>query len=124
MTELFFDGGKKQDYISYGIVLKEGKKVLYKNGDKIATRKFSSNMSEYFALIMGLNIALKLNISRLTVYGDSQTVIKQMKKNTKARSPNMLYLCDIATALADQFDSINFVWISRKMNKQADREGR
>ena len=39
----------------------------------------SNNEAEYEALIAGLKILSKLNAKRISVYGDSELVIKQVK---------------------------------------------
>jgi ribonuclease HI len=39
----------------------------------------TNNMAEYEALLQGLRKALDLNIQNLTVFGDSEIVVRQVK---------------------------------------------
>ena len=49
----------------------------------------SNNEVEYEALIAGLKILRKLNAKRISVYGDSELVIKQVKGEYQAKHPRM-----------------------------------
>jgi ribonuclease HI len=100
--------------------------VIYCNQVEIwADAKFvgareTNNVAEYTGLIMGLHEALRLNISRLTVHGDSEIVIKQMKKEYAVKSPNIKAYYDAAASLARQFVYIHFKHVYREYNVRAD----
>lgn len=47
----------------------------------------SNNEAEYEALIAGLKILKKLNAKRISVYGDSELIIKQVKGENQAKHP-------------------------------------
>ena len=49
----------------------------------------SNNEAEYEALIAGLKILRKLNAKRISVYGDSELVIKQVIGEYQAKHPRM-----------------------------------
>jgi len=49
----------------------------------------SNNEAEYEELIAGLKILKKLNAKRISVYGDSELVIKQVKGEYQAKHPRM-----------------------------------
>ena len=44
---------------------------------------------EYESLIAGLKILRKMNAKRISVYGDSELVIKQVKGEYQAKHPRM-----------------------------------
>lgn len=124
MFELFFDAGKNGDTISCGLVLKEGKTLICKKGYKLQGKKITNNTAEFIALIHGMLLALSHDITRLTVYGDSKGVIDQMSGRVQPKAMGMKYCHEVAKEIAGRFEKINFVWIKREMNKQADRETR
>lgn len=49
----------------------------------------SNNEAKYEALIVGLKILNKLNAKRISVYGDSKLVIKQVNGEYQAKHPRM-----------------------------------
>lgn len=100
--------------------------VIYCNQVEIwADAKFvgsreTNNVAEYTGLIMGLHEARRLNISRLTVHGDSELIIKQMKKEYAVKSANIKAYYDAAASLAKQFAYIHFKHVYREYNVRAD----
>jgi ribonuclease HI len=49
----------------------------------------TNNMAEYEALLQGLRKALDLNIQNLTVFGDSEIVVRQVKNYIHCLSPHL-----------------------------------
>lgn len=100
--------------------------VIYCNQVEIwADAKFvgareTNNVAEYTGLIMGLHEARRRNISRLTVHGDSELIIKQMKKEYTVKSPNIKAYYDAAASLAKEFAYIHFKHVYREFNVRAD----
>jgi hypothetical protein len=77
---LFFDGSSRTQGVGAGVVLL----TLY--GDQIKYMvhldfKATNNMEEYEALLFGLSTALSLGVRQLLVKGDSQLIIKQVKRD-------------------------------------------
>ena len=100
--------------------------VIYCNRAEIwADAKFvgikeTNNVAEYAGLIMGLHEALRRNIKQLTVQGDSELIIKQMKKEYAVKSPNIKAYYEAAAALAAQFERVQFKHVYRNHNVRAD----
>ena len=85
--------------------------VIYKNGDEISAScenigNRTNNESEYCALIIGLEEAIKLDITSLCVYGDSLLVINQANKIYKVKNENLLVLYEKFRALKCKFKYI------------------
>lgn len=118
---LFFDGGKKGDYITYGYVIYHKDKVIYEGGGKIKS-KLSSNVAEYTSLIIGLNVAIFFGIKNIQCFGDSQLVINQINGKFKNKRFKSFHL--IIEQLKQKFDNFEIHWISRKYNSRADRQTR
>ena len=90
---LFFDGCSKGNPGKSGAGA-----VLYKNDIELWSQAYfvgekqTNNYAEYMGLIIGLEEAVKKNLSSLTVKGDSLLVIKQMSGSYKVNSPNIIGL--------------------------------
>jgi ribonuclease HI len=118
---LHFDGCSKGNPGPAGIGA-----VIFKNNKEIwSSCKFigdnkTNNESEYTALIKGLEGAIKLNITELTVCGDSLLVINQINGLYKVKSQKLFDLYDKVIALKNNFQYISFHHVYRKDNKRAD----
>jgi ribonuclease HI len=55
------------------------------------------------------------------IKGDSQLVINQIKRNFKVKASTIIPLYRKAMSLIYRFNHIQFEWISRYDNKEADR---
>ena len=119
---LYFDGCSKGNPGHSGIGA-----VIYKKGVehwascKYIGNKKTNNEAEYSALILGLEEAIKQNISHLSVCGDSLLVINQVNKIYKVKHPNLYELYEKVVALKKQFIYIDFNHVYRKDNKRADQ---
>jgi ribonuclease HI len=49
----------------------------------------TNNMAEYDAVLLGLRKARKMGVKSLRVEGDSELVVKQVRKECEARHPCM-----------------------------------
>ena len=75
---------------------------------KFVGAKETNNVAEYAGLIMGLHEALRRNIKQITVQGDSELIIKQMKKEYAVKSPNIKEPFIIAKILSFGYKEISF----------------
>eukprot|EP01032_Pedospumella_encystans_P017986 gene17986-20490_t len=80
----------------------------------------TNNQAEYVGLIHGLQAAIAHKVTHLTVYGDSELVIKQMKGLYKVKNPILQVLNMKAQSLAHQLTSVSYNWVERSKNKPAD----
>jgi ribonuclease HI len=79
-----------------------------------------SNEAEYLALIAVLQEAVRMQPPRLTVYGDSQVVIEQMKGASNADAIHLKALHAQATQLLSQLNAVSLRWTPRRNNVEAD----
>jgi ribonuclease HI len=49
----------------------------------------TNNVVEYEALILGLEAVIKMQITKLVVFGDSEMVVQQIKGSYQTRHPRM-----------------------------------
>lgn len=121
MYKLYFDGGIRKGGSSYGIVLYQQEKIILKTGGLIPNRE-DSNLAEYCALIIGLSRALSLGVREIDVYGDSQNIILQMQKGKGLKGAEYKICYNIIREMMKQFNVVNFHWVPRVNNIEADRE--
>jgi len=83
----------------------------------------SSNVAEYLALIEGLDALCDLGINGelVKVFGDSKTVIDQMRGVAAVNAESMWPFHMRARKLAHRFLNLRWIWTPRKNNKAADR---
>ncbi|XP_050917829.1 uncharacterized protein LOC127135056 [Lathyrus oleraceus] len=84
------------------------------------TFKYTNNMTEYEAYIMGLEEAIDLRIKTLNVCGDSALVVNQIKGEWETRQPGLIPSKDYARRLSTFFKNIEFHHIPREENQMAD----
>lgn len=100
--------------------------VLYKNNEEIWSNSIyvgdnqTNNYAEYSGLVLGLNQVVNMSIKNISILGDSEIVIKQMKGLYKVKSANLLDLYNVSKRLSRHFDSVEYIHIAREYNKRAD----
>ncbi|XP_060212070.1 uncharacterized protein LOC132639647 [Lycium barbarum] len=116
---LFFDGAVNYKGSGIGVVL------ISETGQHspMATKlnfRCTNNMAEYEACILGLRMALDLNIQELLVIGDSDLLIKQVKGNWETKNDKILPYVNLVQRLCGRFKSIDFRHTPRAQNEFAD----
>ncbi|MCL5674037.1 MAG: ribonuclease HI family protein [Deltaproteobacteria bacterium] len=93
----------------------------------------TNNEAEYMAFIIALEYLLNelkidddVNLIKINFYSDSQLLIRQINGQYSVKSPNILPLHKKASELINKLYkknsiSVNFSYIPREHNKQADR---
>jgi ribonuclease HI len=126
-ASLYFDGANQsnpQGPAGYGfsIVQEEPSKASLIKGYGYAGLGKSNNEMEYQGLLEGLIWATRLDLTRLSVYGDSELVIRQMTGQYKVREPRLKDLHSKVKALLSENSDlvVEFHHIPRKDNKVAD----
>jgi ribonuclease HI len=78
--------------------------------------------AEYTGLIIGLEKAIELGISKLEIQGDSQTIIYQVLEKYQLNSDSKFVdYRDRVLNLLSFFDDYSLDWIPRRKNQLADR---
>ncbi|OBJ61238.1 bifunctional RNase H/acid phosphatase [Mycobacterium asiaticum] len=117
------DGGSRGNPgpAGYGAVVwtQDRRTVLAES--KQAIGRATNNVAEYRGLIAGLDDALNLGATEVSVLMDSKLVIEQMAGRWKVKHPDLVELHSQAQALASRFRRITYSWIPRAQNAYADR---
>lgn len=123
MAVVFFDGcclGNPGPYGGAAVVHAPGA-----NRTEVVTTigEGTNNEAEYWGLILGLKKAREMGFTRVRVHGDSELVIKQMKGEYAVRNERLALLHDMAKG-ACRGMSVEFAWIPREHNGEADKHSR
>lgn len=123
MTEatLYFDGGIRKGICAYGWLLlnPDDETNVIASGNKTCGTG-TSNISEYRALIAGLQGSLNAGIDIIHIIGDSQLVVKQVTNVFKVNKLELQKHRDRVLELLEQFEDHTIKWVPRRENKRAD----
>ena len=119
---LYTDGGARGNPGPAGfgaLLFDESDKLLAFDGGY--AQHATNNYAEYSALLIGLKLAQKNNITDLTCYLDSELVVKQLKGEYKVKDSNIQTFHTKILKYLPEFTSCMFVHVPRSDNKHADR---
>lgn len=132
MIKAYFDGSCEPKnpgghahagYVYYNMGAKKKGSVCVGTGPAM-----SNNVAEWSGVIALLQdfLSCGLEKSPIEVYGDSNMVINQAMGKNSAKKKNGLYVpyYNRGMALLEKFTNINFVWIPRESNVEADKQSR
>ncbi len=119
--EIYIDGASKGNPgpSSIGVVVC-AKGETIKNIASFIGRA-TNNVAEYTALIYGLQEGLILGAESIKINTDSQLLYRQLNKDYKIKSPNIVGLYNQATHLMSAFKSVSLKHIPRENNRGADK---
>tara|TARA_Y100000389_G_C17189730_1_gene378207 strand:+ start:112 stop:651 length:540 start_codon:yes stop_codon:yes gene_type:complete len=123
--QLYFDGASRGNPGISG-----SGAVLYKCYQDKKTKIFevfrfvgvnhTNNQAEYCGLIIGLKECLKRGFLNITVYGDSEVIIKQMNEEYNVNSDKLKPLYQTAKKIENKMGLVSFQHIKRVFNSDAD----
>ena len=123
MTELtlFIDGASRGNPgpAGIGIRIEADGEVLKEYCEYIGCT--TNNVAEYRALIKGLEIAAEFKANRVTVFSDSELVVRQMNGTYKVKSEGLLPLYQTAQTKSRTFDGFQIKHVRRDQNREADQ---
>ena len=126
MIEVYFDGSITRNpggMAKYGFLVKEDGLLIKEGYGFVGEGELMScNVAEYEALSHALNFLLlnQMENNVVQIYGDSELVIRAMsgeQRLTRGLSRIFSLRCK---SLVKQFSNINFEWIPRELNWEAD----
>ena len=120
---LFFDGASKGNPGPSG----GGGVILFPSGSTRSSYAWglgvdSNNVAEFYALWQGLRQAIRLNIRKISVFGDSRIVVQAICTKSCPTSLPLKRIFQKILSLAGKFQSISFFHILRHLNSIADLE--
>ena len=80
----------------------------------------TNNVAEYKALVLGLETAIQLGCSQLSIFMDSQLIVRQVQGRYKVKNANLKPLFDKVKSLLANINKWSIDHIPRAQNKRAD----
>ncbi len=81
----------------------------------------TNNVAEYTALVKALEAAKRIGAEQLTVFSDSELLVRQINGQYKVKSEQIRPLFQQALDLLGQFNSWKVRHVTRDKNKEADK---
>lgn len=96
------------------------------DGQRVQAKAFflgnsTNNVAEYTALVKALEAVRDMGGRQLTVFTDSELMVRQMEGRYKVKSELIRPLFDRAGVLLRHFESCAIIHVRREKNKDADR---
>jgi phosphoribosylglycinamide formyltransferase-1 len=95
-------------------------------GNQLQAKSFflgqaTNNVAEYTGLVKALEAAQELDAKQITVFSDSELLVRQINGNYRVKSEQIRPLFQQAIELLSQFEDFNVISVPREKNKEADR---
>ncbi|XP_070044159.1 uncharacterized protein [Nicotiana tomentosiformis] len=116
---MFFDGAANFKGVGIGAVLVSDIGQHYPVSAKLRFT-CTNNMAEYEACILGLNLAIDMNIQELLVIGDSDLLVHQVIGEWAIKNTKILSYLYYVQKLMKRFTKIEFKYVPRIQNEFAD----
>ncbi len=121
MIEVYTDGRAEPNpgLGTYGFVIHRDGKLLH-SAHGVAGHKVTNNHAEYFCLVKALEYLHAHRDEKIRVFSDSKLLVNQMKGEWKVKKGAYLEEYLKARELASGFVDLEFEWIPREKNSEAD----
>ena len=113
-----FDDKYKPINAGIGGVIKLEDKNLFSFSENIGVK--TNNEAEYLALIAGINLCIENQISNISIFADSELVVKQINGDYKVKNERMSALHKKTHELLSKFNSWEIKHVLRELNVEAD----
>jgi len=120
-VDIFTDGACSGNpgEAAIGVVFKDQGKTIREISEPIGHA--TNNIAEYAALIRALKEAQILGIRNICLHTDSELMFNQIRGAYQVKAPRIKPLHEEALMLAKGFKRVEFKWVPRELNKDADR---
>jgi len=122
MYKAFVDGACRPNpgRGAYGFIIYNNNGSIVKRGSGFVGNNTTNTVAEYIAIMKAMETALEMGIDNLTVYSDSQVVVRQLSGIYGVYKPGLKKLKEKAAHLAGHFAIIQFVHVPRQQNVVAN----
>ncbi len=125
MIEVYTDGMAEPNpgVGTFGFVVYRERERL-KEESAVVGENVTNNYAEYEGLIHALRYLARYRGQKIVIRSDSKLLVNQMKGDWKVKKGQYLEKYHEAARLAQRFKSLEFEWIPRERNEEADRLSR
>jgi ribonuclease HI len=116
---MYFDGSACEAGCGIGILLMSPQGVMYSFSIRLPV-PCTNNLAEYEAVRRGMGLLLEAGVEAVEVFGDSKLVISQLTEVYRCEIESLFPLWMRCRELMTQFRYINFYWIPRSQNAEAN----
>jgi ribonuclease HI len=116
---MYFDGSVCGDGCGIGILLVSPRGATYSFSIRLPTT-CTNNLAEYEAVHKGMELLLEARAKVVEIFEDSKLVISQLTEEYRCESESLFPLWVQCQELMAQFRYINFYWIPRAQNSEAN----
>lgn len=116
---MYFDGSCSKEGSGAGILFISPSGETFKYSFKLIF-EYINNIAEYEALITGLNLAVKHGIKILSVFGDSELIVSQIKEKYASKHIRLKQYRNAVWDTIVLFDAFQINWVDRSKNIMAD----
>jgi ribonuclease HI len=116
---MYFDGSACGDGCGIGILLVLPRGATYSFSIRLPIA-CTNNLAEYEAVHKGMELLLEARAEAVEIFGDSKLVISQLTEEYRCESELLFLLWVQCQELMAQFRYINFHWIPRIQNSEAN----
>jgi ribonuclease HI len=116
---MYFDRSACEDGCGIGILLVSPRGVTYSFSVRLPA-PCTNNLAEYEAVRKGMELLLEAGAEVVEVFRDSKLVISQLTEGYRCESKSLFPLWMQCRELITQFRYINFYWIPRPQNAEAN----
>jgi ribonuclease HI len=116
---MYFDGLVCGDGSGIGILLVSPRGAMYSFSFRLPT-PCTNNLAEYKAVHKGMELLLEAGAEAFEIFGDSKLVVSQLTEDYRCDSEVLFPLWVQCQELMAQFKYINFYWIPRAQNAEAN----
>ena len=113
-----FDNEYKPINAGIGGVIKLKDKNIFSFSENVGVK--TNNEAEYLALMKGINLCLENNISNISIFADSELVVRQINGDYKVKNERMAVLHKKTHELLSKLNSWDINHVLRDKNTEAD----
>ena len=116
---LYVDGSSNSRSCGAGVVLEGPDEIIIEHALKFEV-KTSNNQAEYEAIIVGLHLAIELEVTKLICKSDSRLVVGQLKEEYEVWETLLQQYFHFVQNLMIKFDEVLIQHVRQKNNTRAD----
>jgi ribonuclease HI len=117
---MFFDGASSREGVGAGVVLVSPAQETISLSYKLEFET-TNNVAEYEALVLGLRAAKDMGIEEISVFGDAEMIVQQIRSIYQAKHPRLKsYRNEVWDLIDSFFSAFNISFVPREENVMAD----